>query len=444
MHVGIHLSDVTVHKALDRELARLAVPALGALAAEPLYVLVDTAVVGHLGTAPLAGLAVAGTVLTTSFFLCNFLAYGTTGAVARRHGAGDEAGAAAVGVQALWLGGGLGVLLAVLGLVFGGAAVRLLGGDGDVQAPAETYLRISALGAPAVLVALGGTGWLRGRQDTKTPLFVALAANLVNLVLEVTWIYRFDGGIAASAWSTVVAQYGAAAWFVLAVLRAAGPARPDATIIRSLLVTGRHLFIRTGSLLAAFAVGTAVASRIGTAAVAAHQIAFQLWSFLALVLDALAIAAQALVGRMLGAGDAAAAREASDRLLRWGIVFGVAAGAAVAVLRPVLPGLFTDDPAVREALLAILWFVAAQQPLNAAVFVLDGVLIGAGDLRYLAWAMAAASLLFVPAALAVLVLDASLPWLWVALTLLMVARLVGVGLRYRRGRWAVLGAENRI
>jgi putative MATE family efflux protein len=427
-------------RSLDRELARLAVPALGALAAEPLYVLVDTAVVGHLGTAPLGGLAVAGTVLTTSFFLCNFLAYGTTGAVARRHGAGDEAGAAAVGVQALWLGGGLGVVLAVLGLVLGGAAVGLLGGDGDVRAPAETYLRISALGAPAVLVTLGGTGWLRGLQDTRTPLLVALGANLVNLVLEVTWIYGFDGGIAASAWSTVLAQYLGAAFFVVAVLRAAGPARPDGTIIRSLLVTGRHLFIRTGSLLAAFAVGTAVASRIGTVAVAAHQIAFQLWSFLALVLDALAIAAQSLVGRMLGAGDVAGARAASDRLLRWGVVFGVAAGLAVVAVRPVLPALFTDDPAVRGALLAVLWFVAAQQPLNAAVFVLDGVLIGAGDLRYLAGAMAAASALFIPAAAVVLALDLSLSWLWVALTLLMVARLAGVGLRFRSGRWAVVGA----
>lgn len=426
---------------LDRELARLAVPALGALAAEPLYVLVDTAVVGHLGTAPLGGLAVAGTVLTTAFFLCNFLAYGTTGAVARRHGAGDEPGAAAVGVQALWLAGGLGLALAILGLGLGGVAVRALGGDGAIRAPAETYLRISALGAPAVLLTLAGTGWLRGRQDTRTPLVVALGANLVNLVVEVVWIYGLDGGIAASAWSTVLSQYLAAGFFVAAVLRAAGPARPDARAIRSLLVTGRHLFVRTGSLLASFAVATAVASRIGTAPVAAHQVAFQLWSFLALVLDALAIAAQALVGRMLGAGDVAGARAASDRLLRWGLVFGVVVGLAVAVLRPVLPGLFTDDPAVRSALLGILWFVAAQQPLNAAVFVLDGVLMGAGDLGYLAVAMAAAGLLFVPAALAVLALDLSLPWLWAALTLLMVLRLAGVGVRYRGERWAVVGAE---
>jgi putative MATE family efflux protein len=431
---------------LDREIARLALPALGALAAEPLYVLADTAVVGHLGTPQLGGLAVAGTVLTSSFWVFNFLAYGTTAAVARAIGAGRELAAARQAVQSLWLAAGLGSLLTVLGLVGAPAAVRLMGASEVVRPHALVYLRLSALGAPAVLVALAGVGYLRGRQDTAGPLRIALVANVVNLVGEVVLIYGLGMGLAASALTTVVAQTGAAVVFAGLILddaRIAGVSlRPDVVALRGLLVVGRDLFVRTGSLQAALALSTAVASRLGTAQVAAHQVALQLWLFLAMVLDALAIAAQPMIGRLLGAGRAADARSVSERLLGWGVLAGLGLALAVVAAHPVLPGLFTADRRVEGLTGDLLWIVALFQPLNAVVFVLDGILIGAHDLRYLARAMLLSLVAFVPCALAVVALDLSLAALWGALGLFMVARLATMATRYLGTNWMVLGARD--
>ena len=430
----------------DAEILRLALPALGALVAEPLYVLTDTAVIGHLGTPQLGGLAVAGTVLTTGFWLFNFLVYGTTGAVARALGAGRERAAAGVAVNALWAALVLGATLAVLGLWLAPAAVGLMGPSDAVRPHALTYLRISVLGAPAVLVGLVGVGYLRGVQDTATPLRIAVIANLANLVMEVVAIYGLGFGIAASAWSTVVAQVGAAAVFARLIARHVGAAgvswRPEPAGLRALAVMGRDLLVRTGSLLAALAVATGVASRLGTVELAAHQIAFQLWTFLALVLDAVAIAAQAMIGRLLGAGRADAARAAARRMLVWGAAAGVVFAVVVALGRPALARLFTGDPEVVAMAGGVLWLVALFQPLNAVVFVLDGVLIGAGDLRFLAGAMLATLTVFLPAALSVAALDLPLATLWLAIGLLMVARLVAVTWRFSGTGWAVVGARS--
>jgi putative MATE family efflux protein len=277
-----------------------------------------------------------------------------------------------------------------------------------------------------------------------TPLRIALLANLANLVLEVVAIYGLGMGLAASAWSTVFAQTAAAAVFCRHIARHASGARvgwrPDRARLRALVVIGRDLFLRTGSLLAALAVATAVASRLGTAPLGAHQIAFQLWSFLALTLDAVAIAAQAMVGRLLGSGDAEAARAASRRMLEWGLLAGLVLGGLVAALRPVLAPLFSNDPAVVDLTLQVLWVVAVLQPLNAVVFVLDGVLIGAGNLRFLAGAMVAAFAVFLPAAVLAGTAGGTLAWLWAAITLLMVARLAGVAARFAGRAWMVTGA----
>src|SRR5581483_2910472 len=428
----------------DREILRLAVPALGALAAEPLYILTDTAVVGHLGTPQLGGLAVAGAVLTTAFSLFNFLSYGTTAAVARAAGAGRAEASARNAVQSLWLALALGTGLALVGLLGAPLLVGLMGPSAAVRPNALLYLRIASLGLVPVLLALVGVGYLRGLQDTVTPLRIALLANAANLVLEVVAIYGLGMGLAASAWATVIAQVGAAVVFCRHIARHARAARvgwrPDFATLRTLVVIGRDLFLRTGSLLAALAVATAVASRLGTAPLGAHQIAFQLWSFLALSLDAVAIAAQAMVGRLLGAGDADGARAASRRMVEWGVLAGTALGALVLALRPVLVPLFSDDPAVVHLARQVLWIVAVLQPLNVVVFVLDGVLIGAGDLRFLAGAMVAAFVLFLPAAVLAGTAGGTLLWLWGAVTLLMVARLAGVAWRFAGTGWAVTGA----
>ncbi|MGI9120175.1 MAG: MATE family efflux transporter [Acidimicrobiales bacterium] len=429
----------------DRQILRLALPALGALAAEPLYVLADTAVVGRLGTPQLGGLAVASTLLLTGYAVFNFLAYGTTASVARRLGAGDDAGAAHEGVQGMWLALGIGLIIAVAGLALAPYAVSVMGATGAVRANALVYLRISLVGVPALLVTLAGTGYLRGRQNTVTPLAVTTAAVLANLAIELVLIYGVGFGIGASALSTVVVQLasaGAYGWWVSRDVRALGVRiRPELAAIRRLAVVGRDLFVRTAALRLTLTLATAVAARLGPVDLGAHQIAFELWSFLALVLDSLAIAGQAMIGRLLGSGDAVAARVAGRRMIEWGVGAGVVFAVLVGLGRTLLPRLFTGDPDVVALAGFVLVFVAALQPVNAVVFVLDGVLIGAGDMRYLAWAMAGAAVVFVPAAGAVLALGWGIGWLWACLGLLMVTRAAALGWRFAGGAWAVEGAR---
>ena len=426
----------------------MALPAFGALAAEPLYVLADTAIVGHLGTRPLAGLAVAGTLLTVAFGIFNFLAYSTTAAVARRIGAGDRKKAAEQGVDGLWLALALGIALTVVGLAVAPSVVRAMGASARIRPDALTYLRISLLGAPAVLIALAGTGYLRGCQDTRTPLAIQLGANVGNLFLEIVFVFGLHLGIAGSAWGTVIAQLGAAGAYLFIVKRAAtvehASLRPDRAGIRAAAIVGSTLVVRTGALLTAFLVSTSIASRIGDAQVAAHEIAFQIWNFLALSLDAIAIAGQAIIGRSLGAGDREGTRAAARRMIEWGVMAGIVLGGAVAIASPALAAAFTHDSLVRNEALPILWIVAAMQPMNGVVFVLDGVLIGAGESRYLALAMLGATATFVPAALAVDALGGGLVALWGALTLFMVARLVGMGRRYLGDHWLVIGATRDV
>jgi putative MATE family efflux protein len=429
----------------DREIWRLALPAFGALAAEPLYVLVDTAIVGQLGTRPLAGLAIAGAVITAVFGLFNFLAYSTTAAVARRLGAGDRRIAAELGVDGIWLALGLGIAVMVVGLITSAWIVDAMGASANVQPFALDYLRISLLGAPALLVTLAGTGYLRGMQDTRTTLYIAVGAAALNLALEVLFVYGFDWGIAGSAWGTVIAQLVAAGLFVTIVVRSVHREdarwRPNVAGIRQTAVVGGPLIVRTASLLVVFLAMTNLAARISDDAVAANQVAFGIFLFLALCLDALAIAGQAMTGRFLGARDAHEARAAAKRMIEWGIVMGIGFGAIVALARPGLVQLFSDDPGVRDLANQLLLVVALLQPLNAVVFVLDGVLIGAGDQRFLALAMVVATFaVFVPAALLVTLAGGGVVALWGALALWSIARLVGVGGRYAGSGWQVTGA----
>ena len=428
----------------DREILRLAVPALGALLAEPAYVLVDTAIVGHLGTPELGGLGVASTLILTGYYLFVFLAYGTTGTVARLLGAGRRGDAAAQGVQALWLALAIGVGLALLGLALAGPLVDAMGADGEVRRHALTYLRISLVGAPALTLVLAGTGYLRGLQDTRTPLVVAVLTALANVVLEVWFVLGLDWGVAGSAWSTVLVQVVAAGAYVRVIARDVRrndvAIRPDRRALLALSRLSVDLVVRTAALRASLVVATAVATRIGTAEGAAHQVVFEVWNALALALDAVAIAAQAMVGRLLGAGNADGARAATRRMLQWGAGAGTVFLVGVLLLRPVLPDVFTDDAAVAGLAGFLLLHVALLQPVSGLVFTLDGILIGAGDLRFLAWAMAGAATLFVPAALGVLALDLGIGWLWGAFALLQAARLAALGARWRGDRWLVLGA----
>ena len=424
---------------------RLSVPAFGALIAEPLYLLADTAIVGHLGTRELGGIAIASIVLTAVFGIFNFLAYTTTGTVARHIGADDPRSAAEHGIDGIWLAAGLGIGLSALGLLSVSLIIDAMGASNAVRPFASDYLRISLLGAPFVLVALASAGYLRGVQDTRTTLFVAVGANVANLALELFFVYGLDAGIAGSAWGTVIAQGASAAVFVAFVRRRTKPTgariAPSATGVRSSAVVGSQLMVRTGSLLAALLVTTALAARISNVALAAHQIAFQVWTFLALALDAIAIAGQALVGRYLGAGDATSARSVSRRMLHLGLAAGTVLGLVVIATRPWLSDLFTNSAGVRHQTDQILWFVAGLQPLAAAVFIFDGILIGAGDAKYLAGAMAAASVIYGGVLAVMTPFDLTLELLWSAFTLWMSVRWFGLFRRFRTERWAVTGAH---
>jgi len=425
----------------DREIVSLAVPALGALAAEPLYLLADTAIVGHLGTKQLAALALAATVLSTLVSLCIFLTYGTTARVTRLHGAGDDRAANEVAAQALWLALAVGVAVAAAVIALAHPLVALLGGEGDVATMAVGYLRIAALGAPCALVALAGQGWLRGVGDLRTPLVIVVVANAVNVVLELLFVYGFDWGLDGSAWGTVIAQAGMGAAFVTALVRAPADRRaPDWARIRSLVSIGAQLFVRTAALLGCFVFATAICARIGDASLGAHQIAFQLFGFLALVLDAIAIAGQVIVGRALGAGDAEAAYAAARRMLEWSVGAGIVIGGVLLALMDVIPRAFTSDAAVLERAHAMWPLFCLLWPPAAIVFALDGILIGAGDTRFLAGAMVLSAAVYVPLALAALEFDWGIVGVWCALLALMGMRLLTLAVRFAGRRWALVGA----
>ncbi|MFD3917887.1 MATE family efflux transporter [Streptomyces sp. NPDC058595] len=428
----------------DREIIALAVPAFGALVAEPLFLMVDSAVIGHLGTPQLAGLAIAATLLATAVSVFVFLAYATTAAVARRVGAGDLQAAIRQGMDGIWLALLLGAAVIAVTLPLAPWFVDIFGAS-DTSAPyAITYLRISSIGIPAMLVVLAATGVLRGLQDTRTPLYVAIGGFGANAVLNVVLVYGVGLGIAGSAWGTVIAQFGMAAAYLVVVVRGArrhgASLRPDSAGIRASAHAGVPLLVRTLSLRAVLMIATAVAARLGDADVAAHQIILSLWSLMAFALDAIAIAGQAIIGRYLGANDPQGAKDVCRRMVQWGVVSGVGLGVLIVLARPLFIPLFTSDQLVQDTLLPALLVVAVTQPVAGVVFVLDGVLMGAGDGPYLAKAMVVTLAVFAPVALLVPVFGGGLTALWWAMTLMMAVRMLTLWLRTRSGHWLVTGA----
>jgi putative MATE family efflux protein len=432
----------------DREILRLALPALGALVAEPLFLLTDSAIIGHLGTPELAGLGIASVVLGTLVNVSIFLAYGTTAVVSRLIGAGDHAGALRSGIDGCWLALVVGVGSTAVGWPLSPWIVGLFRPAPDVAEHAETYLRISLLGIPAMLLVLAATGVLRGLQDTRTPLYVAVGGAVGNVVLSLALVYGAGMGIAGSAWGTVIAQTAMAVVFGTVVVRGARrdgvDLRPHWRGVRRAFGAGIPLIIRTVAMRVALLTVTYVAAGLGTAELAAHQVAFNTWNLTALVLDAVAIAAQALVGKALGAGDIATARSITARMVQWGVISGAVLGVVMVVGGSAYARLFTTDDDVRALLVTALISAAVIQPFAGWVFVLDGVLIGAGDGRYLAWASVVSVVIFLPAAAAILFLDlhghTGIVAVWAAIGVWIVARLVTLAIRARGPAWTVTGA----
>jgi putative MATE family efflux protein len=432
---------VRLRSPYDGDIFKLAVPALGSLAAEPLYLLVDTAIVGHLGRSQLAALGIAATILGAVFAIFNFLQYGTTAQVARAGGAGEQEAARRLGAQAVWLSLGFGVLVAGLVAVAAEPLVSLMGGEDEAASYAVTYLRIAAIGLPAAFLALGGQGYLRGISDLRTPLVIVVAANAVNVVLEVLFVYGFGWGIEGSASGTAIAQLGMGAAFVVVILRGMQRAEvvPQLALARRVLSLGKWIFVRTSTLMGSFVLAGAVATRFGEASIGAHQVAFQLFIFLALLLDSIAIAGQIIVGRELGSGRRKSAYAAGERMIWLSVAAGAVFAALMLALSGALPQVFTGDEAVLDEA-ALLWpLFALMQPLNGAVFALDGILIGAGDGPFLAGSMVVAFVACAGLLLAALAADWGVRGVWAALVFLILVRLTLMTARFRRGRWLVTG-----
>lgn len=435
---------MTARRSLNREILRLAVPALGALIAEPAFLIVDAALIGHLGTTPLAGLGIAGAVLQTIVGLMVFLAYSTTPAVARRFGAGQPGEAVSVGINGMWLALGLGAVLAVVGAVSSPWLVSLFGAGDAVSEQANDYLVISMWGLPAMLIVFAATGLLRGMQDTVTPLWIAGLGFGANALLNVLFIYGFGWGIAGSAAGTITAQWGMVAAYVLVIRRLA--TRHNASLraqregMGSTARSGGWLFVRTVSLRIALLATVGVATGIGTDELAGWQIVFTIFSAAAFALDALAIAAQALIGKELGAGDQPQVRRVLGRTVAWGAWFGVIVGALIAALSGVLGIVFTGSAEVAALVQPALLVLAVAQPIAGVVFVLDGVLMGANDARYLAIAGALNLVPFLPALwlISALGVDGTAGLIWLSLAFFgvyLLARLATLGWRVRSGRW---------
>lgn len=429
-----------------RRIFGLALPALGVLAAEPLYLLLDIAIVGHLGALALAGLAVGGLILAQVSTQLTFLSYGTTARASRMFGAGRDRDAVGEGVQATWLALGIGAALVVAVQLLAGPITRLIAGSGDIAGEAERWLRVAVFGAPLILVAMAGNGWMRGVQNTLRPLRFVLVGQVVSAALCVLLVHGVAGAprweLAGSAVANVAGQTTSALLFVGALMRAGVPIRPRPSVMRAQLVLGRDLILRSLAFQACFLSAAAVASRFGAASVAAHQVVLQLWNFVSLMLDSLAIAAQTLVGAALGRGEIRGANRLAWRVTRWSAAFATALALAFAAGHALVPTLFTDDGAVLEQTSVAWWFFVGIMPVAGVVFALDGVLLGAGDAAYLRTATLACALVgFLPLIWSSLVWDWGLAGIWTGLTVFMVLRMLAVLWRAASGRWAVGGAD---
>ncbi len=429
----------------DRDIVRLALPALGALAAEPTYLLVDTAVVGHLGTVQLAALGLAATFLASIFWLFNFLANATTTHVANAHGAGRPEDVGSITGQAVWLAVGIGIVLSVLGVALAGPIAGILQAQGTVADQATTYIRISALGAPFVMIALAGQGWARGTQRMNVPLKILVSSNIANLILEVVFIYGFGWGIAGSAWGTVIAQAGAAVAFVW-VMRdvLAGHMRIVRERMRALMSVGGDLFIRTGLMLVCFNAINALLAHEGATDLAANQILFQMMIFLALVMDSIAIAGQTLIGRELGAAARESAQSYALRVTALSFYAGIGLALLLAAGNNLLPQAFTSDAAVLAQVDRVWWLFVIYVLFSSLVYGWDGVLLGGGDSRYMMLVLLAATSACLPVAYLLIDAPHAIVGAWIAFSVLNFVRLIGNGARVLSGRWVGSGPSQNL
>ncbi|MGW8813202.1 MATE family efflux transporter [Gordonia terrae] len=437
-------------------IATLTVSALAVLIAPPLYLLLDLAVVGRLGGEQLAALGVGTLVLSIVSTQLTFLSYGTTARSARRFGSGDRPGAVVEGVQASWIAVAVGILIVAVAYPCAPVVMRLLVGTSSPESAAVAqdaagWLRIAMFGVPLILLSMAGNGWMRGVQDTRRPVVYVVVGLSLAAVLVVGLVHGIGPfprlGLDGSAVANVIGQGVTGMLFAVRVVREARRVpgsrafAPDSSIIRAQLVMARDLVVRSLSFQICFVSAAAVAARFGVAQVAAHQLVLQLWEFMALFLDSLAIAAQALVGAALGAGRLGAADSVARRVTAVSVVAATAMGALFAAGATLIPRIFTSDAAVLDAVGVPWWFFVGMLPIAGVVFALDGVLLGSGDAAFLRTATLTGALVgFLPLIWLSLVFDWGLAGVWSGLVVFMLVRLATVVWRIRSGRWRQAGA----
>ncbi|AEQ06829.2 MATE family efflux transporter [Corynebacterium pseudotuberculosis] len=415
---------------------RLALPALGVLAATPLYLLFDTAVVGTLGAASLAALGAGTTIYAQVTTQLTFLSYGTTARSARLFGAGKKKEAVAEGVQATWLALFVGTVLAVT--IFLGAPqfTFWLSGSSEVSSAATSWLRVTAAGIPLVLIIMAGNGWLRGVQNTRLPLLFTLSGIFPGMVLVPILVGRY--GLVGSAWANIVGITITSFLFIACLFRMhEGSIQPNWSIMRSQLTLGRDLILRSLSFQISFLSAAAVAGRFGPESLAAHQVLLQLWSFLTLVLDSLAIAGQMLTGAALGAKDVVRARRVGQVSVLYSTMFGVALAVIFAAGFQVIPGIFTSDEGVLQEISGPWWQLVLMIILGGVVFAFDGILLGAADAAYLRTVSLLSVLVgFLPGVWLALFFQAGLVGVWWGLVSFISIRMIAGVWRFYSMKWA--------
>ncbi|MDU6679138.1 MULTISPECIES: MATE family efflux transporter [unclassified Actinomyces] len=445
---------------LNREILRLALPALGALLAQPLFTTIDSAMVGHLGTEQLAGLALSSTILMTAVGLFIFLAYSTTSITARALGAGNIASGLRAGIEAIWLAALLGVITASALILAAPIIISWFRADTTVIPHAIAYLQYSSPGLVGMLVVLAATGTLRGLLDTKTPLYVATAGAAGNAALNAIFIYGLDMGIAGSGLGTAIAQTLMGIILVAVVVKGARregvSLKPSFGGLLGATNAGLPLLVRTLTLRIAILATVAVVTRAGAIALAAHQVVNTVWNFAAFALDALGISAQSLTGYSIGTGDRARTRALVRRITIWGVATGAVLGLVIIAASGLLPWIFGTDPTMHSAAMRGLWIAGGFQVLAGFVFMMDGVLIGAGDNRFLAVAGILTLVPYLPVLWIILEVFADektltattqttvLMWVWVAFAgIFMGARALTTGLRVRGSKWIAQAEETQ-
>jgi putative MATE family efflux protein len=441
-------ADRVDRRQATRQLFTLALPTFGQLIAEPAFVLIDTAIVGHIGDAALAGLSIGSTIILTTVGLCVFLAYGTTSSVAQLIGAGKRREGLEAGIDGLWLALAIGMLVSTALFAAARPLCWAMGARDAVLDNATAYLQAIVFGLPGMLLVYAANGIFRGLSKVNITFVAAVAGAVVNTALDVLFVFGLHWGVAGSGAATLIAQWFMGLFLVVPALlwaRADGASwRPRLAGILGTASDGMPLFIRTLALRASLVATVMLAARMGTQVLAAYQAVNSSWNFVLNMLDAIGIAGQTLVATQIGAGRRDRAHAMTSIAGRSGLLAGAVIGMGLAAAGLAATGLFSPSPEVQHLIMVGMLVQGVFLPLAGWMWALDGILIGAEDYRYLALTCTITALAYLAALGGVNALDGAIDlgdvWrmavLWGVLNLVFIGlRALFNGLRVRSNVW---------